>query len=62
MLCVCVSRPDFLQADRYKHLQPKIWPKIMHHPSTTPILTFISTFYFSTLICIFLSQALHIRK
>jgi len=38
----------FFKHHCYKHRQPDIWPKNEHHPSTSPSLTSISTYNFST--------------
>ena len=38
----------FYKHHHYKHHQPIIWPKNKHHPSTSPSLTSIFTYNFST--------------
>ena len=53
----------FYKHHRYKHRQSEIWPKNKHHPSTSPSLTSISTYNFSTQwFVLFSSHVFHIRQ
>ena len=42
----CFCTRFFYKHHLYKHRQPEIWPKIKHHPSTSPSLTFLEPINF----------------